>query len=159
MQQQPSLSLSPTQRLRRREWNRGPLNDLFPRIPAKSLETLLDKCADKNFTYQLSQPKTWNARRLTAIAVAHVRHNHSDYEQLLREDVERFEARARSAGQVWRVLREWCPWDDSNEVLDRCFRATLVRVEERGGGEWDPMDVDEESEVDDDPTSDPMDLD
>nr|POE47402.1 hypothetical protein CFP56_00733 [Quercus suber] len=69
---------------RRREWNRGPLQDLFPRIPANSLEVVLDTCIAKNFTYNLSNSKLYNARRYTSLVVAHVRHNFSDYDKLLR---------------------------------------------------------------------------
>jgi hypothetical protein len=153
--------LPPTQqRERKREWNRGPLSDLFPRIPSHSLERVLDICIDKDFTYNLSLSKQYNARRYTSIVVAHIRHEHSDYDRLLREEkLERYEARRRTAEQVWKVLREWCPWDDSNGQLKPCLQATLVPPEERGLG-WDPMDIDDSdveqnaSEVDD-----PMDLD
>ena len=144
-------------RQRKREWNRSPLTDLFPRIPPHALERILDICISKNFTYNLSLSKNWNARRYTAIVIAHIRHNYSDYDKLLREErVERYVARERTGGQVWKVLREWCPWDDSNEVLERCFRATLLRPEERGW-DWDPMDVDEDDE--EEFVEDPMDLD
>ncbi|GAB1737520.1 hypothetical protein NU219Hw_g1831t1 [Hortaea werneckii] len=177
-QQQQQLSwenISPDELLRRREWNRGPLSDFFPRIPSKSLETVLDICIGKNFVYQLSQPRWWNARRYTSIVIAHLRHNYTEYDALLRgeggggsgdggvvngEKVERFEARRRTGEKVWKVLREWCPWDDSNDQLERCFQATLMRPEERGA-EWDPMDLDDEYELDDrtGPVDDPMDLD
>ena len=116
---------------------------------------MLDICIDKGFTYNLSEAKRWNARRYTSIVVAHVRHAYSDYDKLLREDhVERYEARRQTSKQVWKVLREWCPWDDSNDVLEPCFQLTLLRREERDPG-WDPMDIDSESELEDDP----MDLD
>lgn len=143
---------------RKREWNRGPLTDLFPRIPNHALERILDICIDKNFTYNLSNSKHWNARRYTSIVIAHVRHNYSDYDKLLRgeESVERFEARQRTSKQVWKVLREWCPWDDSNDVLERCFQATLLRPEERNA-DFDPMDIDSDSDVEF--PEDPMDLD
>lgn len=135
---------------RRREWNRGPLTDLFPRIPDASLERILDICIDKNFTYDLSQARLWNARRFTAITVAHVRHQHSEYDSLLKGGVERFEARRQSGKKVWKVLREWCPWDSSNEVLGRCFQATLIPLEQRAA-EYafvdDPMDIDSESDL------------
>ena len=146
------------QRSRKREWNRGPLSDLFPRIPSHALERVLDICISKIFTYNLSESKHWNARRYTSIVIAHVRHAHTDYDKLLREHVERYAARERTSKQVWKVLREWCPWDDSNEVLERCFRATLVRPEERGS-EWDPMDIDSDAEFEADYAEDPMDLD
>jgi hypothetical protein len=147
---------------RRREWNRGPLSDLFPLIPAAKLEEVLDICIRKDFTYNLSESKHWNARRYTSIVIAHVRHNFTEYDKLLRDGVERHEARQQTGKQVWKVLREWCPWNDSNEVMERCFQATLLRPEERDP-EWDPMDIDSESEmmaedlgdIDDDP----MDLD
>ncbi|KAF2162209.1 hypothetical protein M409DRAFT_69149 [Zasmidium cellare ATCC 36951] len=163
-------NLTPSEtRLRRREWNRGPLTDLFPLIPSAPLERLLDICIDvKNYTYNLSESKFWNARRLTSIVVAHVRHNYSDYDRLLREErVERYEARRRSGDQVWRKLREWCPWEEANPVLERAWRATLVPPEERDPT-WDPMDVDEESDGEgeeeapvggDGVEDDPMDLD
>ena len=149
------MSISPWQNKqhakRKCEWNRGPLTDLFPRIPNAALERVLDVCIDKGFTYNLSEGKWWNARRYTSIVVAHVRHNYSDYDKLLREErVERFAARQRTSKQVWKVLREWCPWDESNEVLERCFQATLLRPEERDPS-WDPMDVDSDSEYADDP--------
>lgn len=148
--------LSPEERSRRREWNRGPVTDLFPRIPPEALEQILDICIDNGFTYNLSRPKYWNARRYTSITVAHVRHAYSDYEALLRgEDrLERYEARHRTATQVWKTLREWCPWEESNDQLERCFRVTLLRPEERDP-EWDPMDIDGDSDFEDDP----MDLD
>jgi len=120
----PSLAhthLDSTHHLRRREWNRGPLQDLFPRIPATALETLLDICISrrKNFVYNLSESKRWNARRYTGIVVAHVRHAYTEYDSLVREEgVERYEARRRTAEKVRKVLREWCPWDESNEVLE-----------------------------------------
>lgn len=175
-QQQQQLSwenISPDELLRRREWNRGPMSDFFPRIPSKSLETVLDICISKNFVYQLSKPRWWNARRYTSIVIAHLRHNYTEYDALLRgegrgggdvvvhgEKVERFEARRRTGEKVWKVLRDWCPWDDSNDQLERCFQATLMRPEERGA-EWDPMDLDDEYELDDrtSPADDPMDLD
>ena len=142
---------------RKREWNRAPLQDLFPRIPTSSLETILDICIAKNFVYNLSESKHWNARRFTSIVIAHVRHNHTEYDKLLREDrLERYEARQQTSKQVWKVLREWCPWDDSNQVLERCFQATLLRREERDL-EWDPMDIDSDSELEF--VDDPMDLD
>jgi len=151
-----------TQHHRRREWNRGPLQDLFPRIPAPALETLLDICVSprKNFVYNLSESRRWNARRYTGIVVAHVRHAYTEYDRLVREEgVERFAARRRTAAQVWRVLRAWCPWDESNEVLEAGWRVTLVRPEDREPG-WDPMDVDDDDEVESDGgNGDPMDLD
>ena len=135
---------------RRREWNRGPLTDLFPRIPDSALERILDICIAKNFTYDLSQGRLWNARRYTAITVAHARHQYSDYDKLLKDGVERFEARKQSGPKVWKVLREWCPWDSSTEVLEKCFQATLVPLEQRTA-EYafvdDPMDIDPESEL------------
>lgn len=142
---------------RKREWNRNPLIDLFPRIPSHSLERVLDICIEKNFAYNLSESKRWNARRYTSIVIAHVRHNHSEYDHLLRKErLERYEARKRTSKQVWKVLRDWCPWDDSNDVLEKCFQATLMRPEERGP-EWDPMDIDSDSEFD--YADDPMELD
>lgn len=143
--------------LRRREWNRGPLQDLFPRIPADALERVLDLCINKSFTYNLSESKRFNARRYTSIVVAHVRHAYSEYDKLLREDkVERYDARQRTSAQVWKVLRVWCPWNDSNDLLEPCFKATLLKPEERDPG-WDPMDIDADSDVD--CADDPMDLD
>ncbi|KAK4560497.1 hypothetical protein LTR86_005694 [Recurvomyces mirabilis] len=139
------------ERERRREWNRSPLKDLFPRIPGESLETILNKAIDKPFAYNLSESKLWNSRRLTSIVVAHVRHARSDYDKLLAEGVERFEARDQTKDAVWKVLREWCPWDDSNLCLERCWKATLIRPEEWVAGVWDPMNIDDESEFEDDP--------
>ena len=143
----------PEARSRRREWNRDPIKDLFPRIPAISLERILDLCIDKNFTYNLSDARRQNARRYTSIVVAHVRHAHTAYDALLRGDgegegglqVERYDARKKTGPQVWKVLREWCPWDDSNDVLEKCFAVTLLRPEERDPS-WDPMDIDIDSE-------------
>lgn len=160
---------------RRREWNRGPLTDLFPRIPSASLEDILDICISKGFTYNLSESRLWNARRYTAITVAHVRHQHSEYDSLLKDGVERFEARQQSGAKVWKVLKDWCPWESSNEVLRKCFEATLLPLEQREQ-EWafvdDPMDIDSESDLggdgsvdgvgrahDDGFADDPMDLD
>ncbi|KAJ8610127.1 hypothetical protein MRB53_038734 [Persea americana] len=143
------------QRLRKREWNRDFLQDIFPRVPQHTLEHILDILISKNVVYNLSESKFWNMRRFTSIVVAHVRHNYSDYDKLLREkNVERYAARQTSALQVWKTLREWCPWEESNQVLERCFKATLLRPEERGA-DFDPMDIDEESDFEDDP----MDLD
>lgn len=145
-------------RQRKREWNRSPLTDLFPRIPDTALERILDICIGKDFTYNLSESKRWSARRLTSIVVAHVRHAYSDYDKLLREqDVERYEARKQTSQQVWKVLREWCPWDSSNDVLERCFQVTLLRPEQRDPS-WDPMDIDD-SDFEADYTDDPMDVD
>ena len=154
------LGLSPEEALlRKREWNRSPLSDLFPRVQSSVLERLLDICIDKDFTYNLSESKHWNARRYTSIVIAHVRHNYSDYDKLLRDDrVERYEARKQTSKQVWKVLREWCPWNESNEVLERCFQATLLRPEERDP-EWDPMDIDSDPEDTEDYVEDPMELD
>lgn len=136
--QQRNLPLS-SQLARKREWNRGPLTDLFPRLPDFILERLLDLIISKGFTYNLSHSKLSNAKRYTAIVIAHCRHAHSDYDQLLlRDRLERFEARRRTAERVWKVLREWSPWERDNEVLERCFRATLVPPEERDES-WDPM--------------------
>ncbi|KAI5370435.1 hypothetical protein Slin15195_G013100 [Septoria linicola] len=156
MPQQEDLStLSPEeQQLRKREWNRGPLVDLFPRIDDFALERLLDIIIEKGFTYNLSHSKFANSRRYTSIVVAHVRHAYSNYDQLLHFKVERYEARKQSGPQVWKKLREWCPWDKDNEVLERYFKATLLTPEERDAS-WDPMDVDDESDFEDDP----MDLD
>lgn len=144
----------------RRSWNRGPFLDLFPRLPPATLETLLDLSLAKSAIYDLSESKHWNSIRLTSIAVAHCRHAFSDYDALLREGVERFEARKRSGQKVWKVLREWCPWDESNPVLERCWRATVLRPEEREPG-WDPMDLDQsESEGEGEINGgEPMDLD
>lgn len=144
-------------RERKREWSRDPLLDLFPRMPPDALERILDICIDKDFAYNFSEAKRWNARRYTSIVVAHVRHNYSDYDKLLREEVERYEARRRSSAAVWKVLRLWCPWDDSNDVLRRCFEATLLPPEARDSN-WDPMDVDSDSD-EADFADDPMDLD
>jgi len=63
--------------------------------------------------------------------------------------------RADLFGCCRKVLREWCPWDASNEVLEQCFRVTLLRPEERDPS-WDPMDLDADSDCGQD---DPMDLD
>ncbi|KAK3633340.1 hypothetical protein LTR56_007980 [Elasticomyces elasticus] len=158
----PPNELSIEEYKRRREWNRDPIQDLFPRIPAKSLDRVLDLCIAKPFTYNLSQAKTWNARRLNSVVVAHVRHAHTDYDKLLRDEhVERFEARRRTGEQLWKVLREWCPWDESNDVLRRSYEVTLLRPEERnpGDAEWDPMDIDELSDCGEEDPGDPMELD
>lgn len=114
--QQDLSNLSPEEaQRRRREWNRGPLEDLFPRIPQVALERVLDICIDKDFTYNLSQSKFWNARRYTSIVVANVRHFYTDYDKLLREErLERYEARRATAQSVWKTLREWCPWDSKS---------------------------------------------
>lgn len=139
----------------RREWNRGPISDIFPCIPPSALERVLDLCIDKGFTYDLSESKFNNARRYTSIIVAHVRHQYSDYDRLLQEErLARYDARAATAETVWKVLRQWCPWDESNEALKRCYHASVVRPEHRGNA-WDPMDIDEDS----DDGGDPMDLD
>ena len=132
-------------RSRRREWNRMPLEDLFPKIPPSALDRLLDICIDKNVTYNLSESKRWNARRYSSIAVAHVRHFYTDYDRRLRDEhEERFAARRATGDRVWKILREWCPWDEANDQLERCFQVTLVPAEQRGA-EWDPMDIDDES--------------
>ena len=111
----PNGHLAEISRERKREWNRGPLNDIFPRIPTHALERVLDICIEKGFTYNLSQPKRWNSRRYTSIVIAHVRHNHTDYDKLLREErVERYAARQRTSKQVWKVLREWCKFTKCN---------------------------------------------
>ena len=117
-------------------------------MPDLDIERILDLLISKDFVYDLSKGRLWNARRYSSITVACVRHWYSDYDELLREGVERFEARARTGEGVWRVLKEWCPWESSNEVLRRCFEASLVRPEERGE-EWvdDPMDLDLDEEV------------
>jgi len=133
-------------RQRKREWNREPLQDLFPRIPATALETILDKCSDKGFHYNLSESKFWNARRFDSIVVAHVRHFYSDYDKFLRDGlVPRYEARQKTGAQVWKVLKDWCPWEADNECLERCFQATLLPPEQRDPT-WDPMDIDDESD-------------
>ena len=64
----------------RRLWNRGPLLDLFPRLPSKTLESLLDICLTKSAIYDLSESKHTNSLRLTSLTVAHCRHNFSDYD-------------------------------------------------------------------------------
>lgn len=150
---------------RKREWNREPLKDLFPRIPEQALERILDIAISKNLTYNLSESKRWTARRLTSIVVAHIRHTRTDYDKLLREDhVERYDARKRTGADVWKILKEWCPWDADNDVLEDCFRVTLLRPEEREP-EWDPMDIDSDLETEPEATKmeyaddDPMDLD
>lgn len=54
-----------------------------------------------------------------------------------------------------------CPWEDSNPVLERCWRNTVLRPEEREPG-WDPMDLDEsegEGEGEEEYGGEPMDLD
>ncbi|KAK0254781.1 hypothetical protein LTS09_010252 [Friedmanniomyces endolithicus] len=165
-QSTPTEDITFEEHQRRREWNRPPLRDLFPRVPAAALERVLDLCIARPFTYNLSQSKIWNARHLTSVVVAHVRHAYSDYDKLLREQqVERFEARHRTAERVWKVLKEWCPWDESNEVLERCFRVTLLRPEERqpADAEWDPMDIDDYEEPEcvneSDFVGDPMEID
>lgn len=76
--------------------------------------------------------------------------------------MERFEAREKTAGKVWKELREWCPWDESNAVLEGCWRATVVRPEERGAeweGEWEMMDLDVEESDGEGFEGEPMDLD
>ena len=58
-----------------------------------------------------------------------------------------------------KVLREWCPWDSSNDVLSVCFQASILRPEERDPA-WDPMDIDSDSddEPDEQCPDDAMDL-
>lgn len=126
----------------RRSWNTAILDELFPRLPAATTTRILDLCLAKNVIYDLSESKRWNSIRITSLVVAHCRHAFSDYDELLRQGLERFEARKRTAQAVWKVLRTWCPWDESNPVLERCWRATTLRPEEREPG-WDPMDLDE----------------
>ena len=143
----------------RRSWNEGLFDELFPRLPPATLSKLLDLCLSKNVIYNLSESKHWNSIRITSLTVAHCRHAYSNYDALLQEGVERFEARKRTADEVWKVLRKWCPWEDSNPVLERCWRNTVLRPEEREPG-WDPMDLDEsEDEGGEEIGGEPMDLD
>lgn len=80
------LKLTPEQALeRKREWNRDPLADLFPRIPSLELDRVLELLIAKDFVYDLSQSRLWNARRYSSLTVACVRHWFSDYDKLLRE--------------------------------------------------------------------------
>lgn len=150
--------MNPIPDSQRREWNRGPLHDLFPCIELEYLESLLEICLQKSAIYDLSQSKHWNSLRLTSIAVAHCRHACTEYDNLLRAGVERFEARKQTAQEVWKTLRKWCPWDESNPVLERCWRATVLRPEEREPG-WDPMDLDESEGEEEYDAGEPMDLD
>ena len=138
-----------------------------PLTSLTALERVLDLCIDKDFVYNLSESKRWNARRYTSLVIAHVRHRYSEYDDLLsKEGVERFEARRRTAEKVWKILEGWRRWAASNEILERCFQATLLRPEERDP-EFadDPMDIDSDGEmgiqrdVDDAAVEDPMDLD
>lgn len=146
----------------RRSWNTKILDDLFPRLPAGTTTRILDICLAKNVIYDLSESRHWNSIRITSLVVAHCRHGFSDYDALLRQGVERFEARKRTAQAVWKVLRQWCPWDESNPVLERCWKVTTLRPEEREPG-WDPMDLDESEDEEekgcDADGGEPMDLD
>ena len=151
--------LPPDELVRRREWNRGPMKKLFPRIPTTALEQILDICTyRKRFWHNFSKAPYWNARRFSSITVAHVRHAYTDYDQLLRGEarLDRYEARHKTSKQVWKILRDWCPWDESNDQLERSFQATLLRPEERDP-DFDPMEIDPDSEFED--CGDPMDLD
>jgi len=40
-------------------------------------------------------------------------------------------ARKRTEQQVWKVLREWCPWNDWKKVLKGCWLAMLLSPGER----------------------------
>lgn len=114
---------------RRREWNRKPLQDLFPRIPQVALQRLLDICIEKDFTYNLSQSKSWNARRYSSIVVANVRHRYTNYDKLLREEhLERYEARRATAERVWEILREWCPWESESREAVHLFEYMWLMV-------------------------------
>ncbi|KAF2857825.1 hypothetical protein K470DRAFT_156763 [Piedraia hortae CBS 480.64] len=85
------------------------LKDLFPQIPADDLERVLDFCVIKPFAYDLSRSKSWNSKRLNSFAIAHGRHAHTNYESLLKQGVNKFEARKNTSHQVDTVLRRWSP--------------------------------------------------
>lgn len=85
------------------------LLELYPRCPEREAQAIARHTAERGSgrVGRTEAGRNLDARALDLAVAAAVRHNHTDYDMLLAQGVERAEARARVAGRVQEVLDGW----------------------------------------------------
>ncbi|KAL2182062.1 uncharacterized protein P884DRAFT_282179 [Thermothelomyces heterothallicus CBS 202.75] len=83
------------------------LLDLFPKIPKEDLSQILDHSLKKHSRRVGRTGKVALQDRVKLAVRAHIRHAHTEYDQLLRQGVSRQAARERIWGKLNEVARRW----------------------------------------------------
>jgi len=92
----------------RREFERRLLK-LFPSCPAEEARTIAEHACRKHSgrVGRSAAAKEFAAKAIELAVRAHVRHVHTEYDDLMAQELDRFEARAEVRDGVERVLEKW----------------------------------------------------
>jgi hypothetical protein len=87
----------------------GALAKLFPRIPEAEAKAIAKHTAERGSgrVGRSAAGRELNPQALTLAVAAAVRHNHTRYDQLLRNGVERADARQMVGSEVQEILERW----------------------------------------------------
>ncbi|KAF2265853.1 hypothetical protein CC78DRAFT_532218 [Lojkania enalia] len=103
---------------------RAAIRDLFPKIPSYDLDEIVDHAFQEG-TKRVGNAKELSlARRVQLAVAAHIRHNYTDYDRLLRVG-SWTEARAKVEHVSLAKLKEWRDENDTDEV-EETFREVIV---------------------------------
>ncbi|KAI1820080.1 hypothetical protein F4861DRAFT_524533 [Xylaria intraflava] len=90
----------------------------FPRIPPESLPAIISRATAKRKGRVGRTGKINMAEKVRLAVQAHIRHNETDYEKLLKSGTDRQDARALTSQKVIDKLKEWGPILTGNGKLE-----------------------------------------
>ncbi|ORY03334.1 hypothetical protein BCR34DRAFT_591627 [Clohesyomyces aquaticus] len=83
------------------------LHTLFPKIPKKEMEVVLKRAFRKHSGRVGRTGKEPMRKKVQLAVIAHIRHTHTEYDQLLNGGLDRQDGRKATWKKLEQVLREW----------------------------------------------------
>jgi hypothetical protein len=83
------------------------LRRLYPTMPAADLDRCLKRAFRKHSRRVGRSGQMAMAKKAELAVMAHIRHQHTDYDQLMKNGMEREEARRKVMKEIFRIRREW----------------------------------------------------
>lgn len=131
------------------------LRDLYPRIPNTDRELIIRHAFLKGHTYGGKpvvgmQKELSLSRRVQLAVLAHIRHNHTRYDQLLRETTWENARRAVEAPCLDIIIKWRGDEETGRDQLDEILREVVVISDSEEGDSDDEDEGDDEDSSDDD---------
>jgi hypothetical protein len=125
--------------------------ELFPRIPEEDLTIIKGHAFAKGAQGIGGAEHMQYAQRFQIAVLAHIRHIHTDYDQLFVRGYRKMEARAKIETKCLRILLKWRGEDDEVELVEqRETEVIVIDSDEDEGSSWDVDDDLSNLKVDDD---------